>query len=93
MKVAELYRTCIACPEQYEGTTECGKEIYVRCRGGYARLELDDEIIAELSWEDDPYKGMFENQELFELFDKAGIELDSKFIEPYGVEPYGYARL
>lgn len=93
MKVTELYRTCIACPEQYEGMTDTGLCIYVRCRGGHASLWLgqeetihdsEDNIKAELEWPDDKYKGTFEGQEIFNLFEKAGIELDPAFVNPYG---------
>lgn len=92
MKVTELYRTCLACPEQYEGYLDTGEYIYVRCRGGKASLwvgeidtifDSDDNVKAELFWKD-MYKGFFEGQELFELFDQAGIEIDSKLTEPYG---------
>jgi len=93
MKVTEIYRTCIACPEQYEGLLDTGDEFYVRCRGGHASIRVgkretifdsEDTIKAELEWPDDYYKGVFEGQELFELFDNANIELDSKLVEQYG---------
>lgn len=93
MKVTELYRTCHACPEQYEGYLDTGEYIYVRCRGGYACIRVgeektifdsEDNIKAELDWPDDKYKGSFEGQEIFELFEKAGIELDPSFVNPYG---------
>lgn len=93
MKVTELYRTSIACPEQYEGYIDTGEYIYVRCRGGKSSLWLgqeetifdsEDNVKAELEWVDDPFKGTFEGQEIFELFDKAGIELDPSFINHYG---------
>ncbi len=40
-KVKDLYMTCGACPSQWEGTTECGKELYMRCRHGYFYMTID----------------------------------------------------
>lgn len=34
MKLIELYRTCWACPSQWEGTTADGQRVYIRFRGG-----------------------------------------------------------
>ncbi|GAF71645.1 unnamed protein product [marine sediment metagenome] len=35
LKVKELYRTCCACPAQWEGETINGRPIYIRYRYGF----------------------------------------------------------
>lgn len=46
-KVAEIKMTCSACPSQWEGKTESGKEIYIRLRHGYFRCYIDGKVIYE----------------------------------------------
>lgn len=99
MKLKNLSRTCIACPEQYEGYLEDGRYVYIRCRGGYASLwigqeeiifDSEDNVKAELEWPDDIYKGMFEGNELFQLIEDSGIEIDDNVIKTLSV--YGHNR-
>lgn len=56
-----------ACPEQYYGETISGEQIYVRIRGGNARLDINDVTVAYLDFPEDVYKGTFEGTELAEL--------------------------
>ena len=44
-KLIELKQTCCLCPEQWEGKTEDGEEVYARERHGSIRVELDNAII------------------------------------------------
>lgn len=44
-RVAELTKTCTACPSQWEGTTKCGKRIYIRYRWDTLTLDIDRETI------------------------------------------------
>jgi hypothetical protein len=41
MYIKTLQMTCEACPSQWEGETICGKQIYIRYRGGYLRVDID----------------------------------------------------
>ena len=43
--VDNLVKTCSACPSQWEGTTKCGKSIYIRYRWGSLTLDIDGETI------------------------------------------------
>ena len=62
VKIAEITQTCLACPSQWEGTTEEGEEIYVRYRWGTLRIdlnhrtvfqqELGDGLDGVIEWED-----------------------------------------
>lgn len=47
MKLKRLERTCIACPSQWEGETEDGREVYVRYRHGRLSVEVGD---PEIGW-------------------------------------------
>jgi hypothetical protein len=48
MKLTRLERTCIACPSQWEGETEGGREeVYVRYRHGSLSVEVGD---PEIGW-------------------------------------------
>jgi hypothetical protein len=40
MKIKEFRKTCQACPSQWEGETEDGKEIYVRYRHGHLTIDV-----------------------------------------------------
>jgi len=40
--VIKIDQTCGACPSQWEGKTVDGKEVYVRYRWGYLRVEIDE---------------------------------------------------
>lgn len=57
IKLKELYRTCYACPSQWEGITEDGSSIYVRYRFGV--LNVDIEINHE--WETIFYENVGES--------------------------------
>ena len=43
MNITELEQTCFACPSQWEGKTETGKEVYIRYRWGYLSIRVDEE--------------------------------------------------
>jgi len=45
MKTATtLTMTCSACPSQWEGTLDDGRNFYIRYRWGYLSLRLSDEV-------------------------------------------------
>lgn len=44
-EVAELTKTCGACPAQWEGKTACGKYIYARYRHGFLSVEVDGQNV------------------------------------------------
>lgn len=68
-------QTCVGCPEQYEGKTESGQSIYVRCRHGYGYIELEEtrEILIEVSYSDG-WQGFFDEGDLDEMLDMIGLE-------------------
>jgi len=43
--VKEITQTCFACPSQWSGTTEDGKEIYIRYRWGCLSVEINGKEI------------------------------------------------
>lgn len=45
MKIVQLEQTCSLCPEQWEGKTADGKDVYARERHGLVRVDLDGETI------------------------------------------------
>lgn len=45
INVIELRKTCEACPAQWSGTTDEGKDVYVRYRWGTLRITVDDELV------------------------------------------------
>ena len=44
-RVAELRKTCAACPAQWEGMTEDGMAIYIRYRWGFLSVSVGIETI------------------------------------------------
>lgn len=40
IKVVSVRRTCLACPSQFEGTTDKGEYVYARYRGGRMRVDV-----------------------------------------------------
>lgn len=46
-KIKASVRTCVACPSQWEGITECGKGFYIRYRWGYLEVTMTDHQIPE----------------------------------------------
>lgn len=44
-KFTNLKRTCFACPEQWEGTTEDGDDVYARERHGYVRVDINGNTV------------------------------------------------
>jgi len=44
-KVIEIERTCFACPSQWEGKLDDGREIYIRYRNGNFSVLIDDETV------------------------------------------------
>jgi len=51
-KIVSLRQTSGGCPEQYEGKTAEGDDVFARERHGEWRIELNGEIIAEGSGDD-----------------------------------------
>ncbi len=41
--IKTIKKTCTACPAQWEGTTDDGREVYVRYRFGHLSVALSDE--------------------------------------------------
>ena len=62
-----LKMTCGACPEQYDVFDSDGKQSgYIRLRGGNFRVYYPDtggELVFYHHFEDDAWKGMFDNEE------------------------------
>lgn len=67
-----LKMTCGACPEQYDVFDSDGKQSgYIRLRGGNFRVYYPDtggELVFYHRFEDDAWKGMFDNEEEREFF-------------------------
>lgn len=40
INVVEYRQTCVACPSQWEGTTDKGEFVYARYRHGFLRVEV-----------------------------------------------------
>ena len=45
--LTELVRTCYACPSQWSGQTQDGKNFYARYRHNAWHVEIDGEIISQ----------------------------------------------
>lgn len=46
--IVKLKQTCHACPSQWEGKTDNGKDVYIRYRWGILRVDLNgSEIFCE----------------------------------------------
>lgn len=80
-KVTEIFRTSIAYPEQYEGKLNTGEEFYVRCRFGSGRLDVNNKTVNEIEYEEDRWRGTFEEGDLVRLFFEAGIYLDKDLVK------------
>lgn len=50
IRVVSVRRTCLACPSQFEGTTDKGEFVYARYRGAQMRVDVAPD---ELSWNTD----------------------------------------
>lgn len=75
MKIASIERTCYACPSQWEGKTECGKEIYVRYRHGDLSVDLDNkEVLYAYLPGHDYGGGLMDDEEMFKYLKMAGLE-------------------
>lgn len=75
MKLRLLDKTCDACPAQWEGETEDGRDIYIRYRWGYLSVTLNpwtedsEEIfVRQIGGE---YDGSMGTKEMLEL---TGLE-------------------
>ena len=70
--VYNLICTCQCCPEQYDVFDSDGKQSgYIRLRGGNFRVYYPDtggELVFCHRFEDDAWKGMFDNEEEREFF-------------------------
>lgn len=53
--VVEVQQTCGACPTAWQGKTADGLEVYARYRGGYLRVDVNDETVygRQLDYGDD----------------------------------------
>ena len=67
-----LVLTCPCCPEQYDVLDAEGKQSgYIRLRGGNFRVYYPDtggELVFYHHFEDDAWKGMFDNEEELSFF-------------------------
>ena len=68
IKLKELYRTCYACPSQWEGLTEDDKYFYARYRHGYFYAEVEGERIFETSYGEE-LDGLMSDSRMFKLLD------------------------
>lgn len=59
-----LGMTCFACPAQWEAKTVDGKDVYIRLRHGYFRLDLDGTTIFDGS--PDGYDGVMNTEDMKE---------------------------
>lgn len=80
--VTRLVKTCGACPEQYEGELDDGSEVYIRCRWGSGRLDINGESVAWVEY-DDNYQGTFDDGDVEKLFKDAGIEIDMSIVKQW----------
>lgn len=73
LHIVTMEQITSACPEQYAGTLSDGSTFYARYRYGSGRLDVSGVTVATVEG-DDYLGGSFEDGQLKELFDKAGIE-------------------
>lgn len=84
IKVAEIARTCYACPSQWDGKTSSGKAVYIRYRWGvlavhvaktddtseFAALDGDCVFCTQIG---DNFDGMLEYKDLKEVLEASGV--------------------
>jgi len=58
--VIKIKQTCYACPSQWEGMTDDGKDVYIRFRWGSLRLDIDGKTVAEMNVGDDDINGFID---------------------------------
>jgi len=62
--VSVITKTCNACPSQWEGVTDDGREVYVRYRFGFLYIKVGDERVFERLLDEDRWEGMLDYDEL-----------------------------
>ena len=65
IKIVNIKQTCYACPSQWEGLDEDGKEVYIRFRHGTLRLDINNETI--FSFEHPELDGVIEFDEVLDI--------------------------
>ena len=63
LRATKIVETCGACPAQWSGRLEDGRELYIRFRWGHLRAEVAGEVIFEWS-KGDRISGVMGFQEL-----------------------------
>lgn len=79
--VVSIEKTCIACPEVFKGKLDTGEDFMIRIRWGGARVEINDEVVHHKSYDNDAFKGMFENNDLQELLSEIDIDVSTDLID------------
>ena len=60
--VKSIKKTCYACPSQWEGKTEDGKDIFIHLRNGYFYCNIDGKQIYEST--PNGFDGVMDNNEM-----------------------------
>lgn len=74
LKIISIQNTCVACPSQWSGKTDDGRDVYVRFRHGYGYIEVTTE---PFEWErifewEDPDRGFINYADLTSLAPHIG---------------------
>lgn len=87
MRLAKLERTCIACPSQWDGILEDGREVYIRYRYGQLRVNIgnptliepvfNNELLVDKQLGDD-LDGVMETGEMLE---ETGFEYEGNVVD------------
>jgi hypothetical protein len=80
--IATIKQTCYACPSQWEGKTEDGKDIYIRFRWGTLRLDIDGKTIISMEIGEDEWNGLINLGDVL-YYLKNYIMASSKVMEEY----------
>lgn len=84
MIINSITMTCDFCPTQYEFTTECGREGYIRYRDGYFFVYLSEpnQKVQYEPWEtiiwfnfNNPYHGTMSEERVYSLLKGYGFEI------------------
>lgn len=86
MKIIELEMTCWACPEQYRGRTECGKEVYARERHGHVRIDLDGKTYYKADGKEQGASALLALVNLFEIPNEVLIDMDDEWNKWVGMD-------
>jgi hypothetical protein len=80
--IAKIKQTCFACPSQWEGTTEDGKDVYIRFRWGCLRMDINGETVAEMDVGEDGMSGCMDLDQALDNL-KTYISISPQAMEEY----------